>query len=308
MATHQVEWSAMYPEVCRHGAVTIGNFDGVHRGHAALVAEVRRRADAVGSPSVALTFDPHPMELLRPGQHILPLSILDDRTHWLHDLGIDHVLLLHTTPDLLALRAAEFFQAVLLDRLAVRVVVEGENFGFGRNREGDVHTLTALGNPVGVRVAIVQPVVVGVAPVSSSRIRDALLAGSVEQAADLLGKPYRLHGTVAHGRHRGGRLGFPTANLEHLATLPPGDGVYAGRVFLGNVSWPAAVNVGPNPTFAEEQRKVEAHLLDFTGDLYGQRLRLDLLSRLRETRLFRDAGELREQLQRDVEEVRLRAG
>jgi riboflavin kinase/FMN adenylyltransferase len=304
MATHQVEWQAAYPDVCRQGAVTIGNFDGVHRGHAALAVEVRRQAEEVGGPAVAVTFDPHPSKLLRPGQNTLPLSTLADRARWLHEFGIAEVLILHTTPELLALEPAAFFHEVLVRRLAVRALVEGENFGFGHNREGDVHTLEALGAPAGIAVTVAPPVLVGGLPVSSSRIRTALLAGDVEQAAELLGRPHRVYGVVGRGRQRGALLGFPTANLELLTTLPPGDGVYAGRVYLGDKSWPAAVNVGTNPTFAEEQHKVEAHLLGFAGDLYGQPLRLDLICRLRDTRPFRDATELREQLRRDVEAVR----
>jgi riboflavin kinase/FMN adenylyltransferase len=307
MATHHVEWHAAFPQECRHAAVTIGNFDGVHRGHAALVAEVRRQASAINGPAVAVTLDPHPIALLRPDLHAVPLSTLADRTQWLHDLGADHVLVLHTTPELLALEAAAFFREVLLSRLAVRVLVEGENFAFGHNRQGNVHTLEELGRPAEIGVITVLPVLIDNMPVSSSRIRQALLAGEVEQAAQLLGRPHRLHGVVGHGRHRGASLGFPTANLEQLATLPPGDGVYAGRGHAGRNSWPAAINVGPNPTFAEQQRKVEAHLIGFSGDLYGQPLRLDLVSRLRDTRPFRNADELREQLRHDVEQARRRA-
>jgi riboflavin kinase/FMN adenylyltransferase len=304
MATHPVEWQAVFPEVCRHAAVTIGNFDGAHRGHAALVAEVRRQAAALGGPAVAVTFDPRPIELLRPGLHAPPLSTLADRTQWLHDLGADHVLVLHTTPELLSLSPAAFFEEVLLRRLSVRALVEGENFAFGHDRAGDVHTLEALGRPAGVEVTVVPPVVLEGVPISSSRIREAILAGEVALARELLGRPHRLYGVVGRGQQRGARLGFPTANLESLATLVPGDGVYAARAYLGAISRLAAVNVGPNPTFAEQERKVEAHILDLSGDLYGQSLRLDFLSRLRDTRPFRDVTELIEQLHRDVEQVK----
>jgi riboflavin kinase/FMN adenylyltransferase len=304
MATHQVEWQAMPPEVCRRGAVAIGNFDGVHRGHAMLVAELRRQADNLRCLAVPLTFDPHPLALLRPGPQPPPLSTLADRARWLHDLGTDHVLILHTTPDLLALRATEFFDEVLCRRLAVRALVEGGNFGFGRGREGDIHTLERLCQPAGVVLAIVPPVLLDGEEVSSSRIRTALLGGAVEEAARLLGRPHRLHGTVGTGQRRGMALGFPTANLEQLETLVPGDGVYAVRAHVRGAAYPGAASVGPNPTFGEDARKVEVHLLDFHGDLYGQPLAVDFLRRLRDIRTFAGVPELVEQLRRDVEQAR----
>jgi riboflavin kinase / FMN adenylyltransferase len=304
MATHQVQWQATLPEDCRGGAVAIGNFDGVHRGHAALVAELRRRADAAGGPAVALTFDPHPLQLLRPGPQPPPLSTLADRARWLHDLGADHVLVLHTTPDLLALRAAEFFAEVLQKRLAVRALVEGVNFRFGHDREGDVHTLERLCRPAGVGLAVVPPVVLDGQEVSSSRVRTALLAGAVEEAAHMLGRPHRLRGLVGTGQRRGQTLGFPTANLERLETLAPGDGVYAVRALTSATTHPGAANVGPNPTFGEDARKVEVHLIGFHGDLYGQPLAVDFVRRLRDTRPFAGVQELVEQLRRDVEQAR----
>jgi len=187
MATHQVDWQAAFPEVSKNAAVTIGNFDGVHGGHAALVAEVRRQADALQAPAVALTFDPRPIQLLRPDLNAVPLSTLADRAQWLHDGGVDQVVVLRTTAELLALEAETFFRDVLLRRLAVRALVEGENFAFGHNRAGDVDTLKVLGASAGVAVTILAPVFIDGGPVSSSRIREAILAGDVEHAARLLG-------------------------------------------------------------------------------------------------------------------------
>jgi riboflavin kinase/FMN adenylyltransferase len=304
MACLRVEWDTLPPEDCRRGAVTVGNFDGVHRGHAALVAELRRRADAAGGHAVALTFDPHPLELLRPELALPPLSTMDDRCRWLRDAGADHVVVLHTTAALLGLTAADFFKEVLQRRFEVRALVEGTNFGFGRGRGGNVGTLAELCAPAGVALTVVPPVMVEGQEVSSSRVRAALPAGAVEEVGRLLGRPYRLHGTVGRGAGRGRLLNFPTANLEQLENLAPGDGVYAVRVEAAGKTWAGAANVGPNPTFGEKARKVEVHLIDFAGDLYGAPLAVDFVRRLRDTRPFGGAAELAAQLGRDVEQAR----
>jgi riboflavin kinase/FMN adenylyltransferase len=304
MAVYPIDWEEMPPDVCRRGAVTIGNFDGVHRGHAALIEEVRRQAEEIGSPALALTFDPHPLELLRPGQTPPQLNTPEDRSSLLHELGADHVLVLRTTHDLLALRAAEFFGQVIQNRLDAKALVEGTNFGFGRGREGDVTMLAGLCEAATIRLTVVPPVVLGGGEVSSSRVRSALTAGDVHEAAALLGRPYLLHGLVGHGQRRGQTLGFPTANLEQIRTLLPGEGVYAARVPLDGKLWPAAANIGPNPTFGENARKIEIHLIGFQGDLYGRSLAVDFVERLRDTRPFKGVGELVEQLRHDIEQAR----
>jgi riboflavin kinase/FMN adenylyltransferase len=305
MACHLLDWNATPPEACRHGAVSIGNFDGVHLGHAALLRELRAGADAVGGPAVTVTFDPHPLQLLRPAQFQPVLTTLEDRAALLQKVGADHVLILRTTPELLHLRAEEFFNQVVRRQLDAKALVEGENFGFGRGREGTVATLQTLCGQAKVTLAIVPPFTTAEGrPVSSSRVRDALVAGDVRGAIDLMHRPYRLRGTVATGQRRGATIGFPTANLESLQTLVPKDGVYAGRAVFGGQSWPAAINVGPNPTFGENARKVEVHLLDFSGDLYGQVIAVDFLDRLRDTRPFPNVEALVAQLKQDVETAR----
>jgi riboflavin kinase/FMN adenylyltransferase len=305
MACYPFDWRKTPPEECRQGAVSVGNFDGVHRGHAALVAELRRRARAIHGPAVAVTFDPHPLQLLQPERFQPVLTTPADRAELLQACGADHVLILRTTPDFLQLSAAEFFQVVLRERLAARAVVEGPNFGFGRNREGDLNSLRELCRETGLLLTVVPPLMTAEGqPVSSSRVRRALVAGDVRAAAELLGRPYRLRGQVAVGHRRGQTLGFPTANLERVPTLIPGDGVYAVRVFASATAWPAAANVGPSPTFGEQARRVEVHLIGFQGDLYGQELAVEFLDRLRDTRPFAGPAELVEQLRRDVEQAR----
>ncbi len=308
MAVYTIDWQATPPGDCRGGAVSIGNFDGVHRGHAALLAELRRQADALGVPAVVLTFDPHPIELLRPGQAPPRLTTPEDRSQLLLASGVDQVLILRTTHELLALCAAEFFTEVIRKRLQARVLVEGTNFGFGRGREGNVTTLAALCGPAGIGLTVVPPLLLDGMEVSSSHVRAALTAGNVHTAATLLGRPYRLHGLVGSGQRRGQKLGFPTANLEQISTLIPGDGVYAVRVLHGGTLWPGATHIGPNPTFGENARKVEVHLIGFQGDLYGKPLAVDFLKRLRDTRSFPGMAELAEQLRRDIEQARQAAG
>jgi riboflavin kinase/FMN adenylyltransferase len=304
MAVLELDWNELPPACCRGGGVTVGNFDGVHRGHAALVAELRRHAASIQGPAVVLTFEPHPLLLLRPDQFEPVLTTGLQRADLLHRCGADHVILLRTTPALLNLTAKAFFQLVLRERLAVRALVEGTNFGFGRNREGDVETLGSMCRASGTHLSIVPPVLMGETPVSSSRVRRSLLAGDVPEAANLLGRNYCLEGKVGAGRQRGRTIGFPTANLEEIPTLVPGDGVYAVRVFLRESVWAGAANIGPNPTFGENTRKVEVHLIDFQGDLLGQTLRVEFVERLRDTYPFAGVRQLVEQLHLDIEQAR----
>ncbi len=308
MAVQQIEWDSSPPAACRGGAVAIGNFDGVHRGHAALLAEARRQAEAIDGPAIAVTFDPHPIELLRPAQAPPRLTTAEDRSRLLLEGGADRVLVLHVTHELLALTATEFFIEVIQKRLQARALVEGSNFGFGRGREGDVAMLARFCDQAGMRLQVVPPLVLEGVEVSSSRVRTALTAGNVSEAAELLGRPYRLHGTVGSGQRRGQKLGFPTANLERARSLVPGEGVYAVRVPHEKRVWPGAANVGPNPTFGEEARKIEIHLIGYRGDLYGRELAVDFIERLRDTRAFKGIAELTEQLRIDIERAARIAG
>ncbi len=308
MAIYHLPWHETPPSCCRGGAVTVGNFDGVHCGHVALLAELRNQARTVHGPAVALTFDPHPLQLLRPAQFMPLLTTVGDRAELLQAHGADQVVILQTTADLLHLTAEQFFQEVLRERLAARALAEGVNFGFGRNREGSIETLGELCHSAGIALLVVSPQLLNGTPISSSRVRSALVRGGMREAAELLGRPYRLRGAVGAGQRRGMKLGFPTANLERIETVVPGDGVYAVRVWWQGDPWPGAANIGPNPTFGEQARKVEVHLIGFQGDLYGQALAVDFVERLRDTRPFSGVTELVEQLRQDVEQARRLAG
>jgi riboflavin kinase/FMN adenylyltransferase len=289
------------PQACQYGALAIGNFDGVHRGHQELLARLVGQARALPGPALAMTFDPHPLLLLRPEQFQPVLTTSADRAALLCANGADWVVVLRTTADLLHLSAREFFEQVICRQVRARAVTEGFNFGFGRGREGTVETLAAFCREEGLGFSLVPPLEQAGRPVSSSRVRDELLRGDVRHAAWLLGRPYRLRGTVGVGQRRGASLGFPTANLTDTQTLIPGNGVYAVRALVSETTWPAAANIGPNPTFGEQQRKVEVHLIGFKGDLYGQELAIDFLERLRDVHPFATAEELIEQLRHDTQ-------
>ena len=290
--------------------LTIGNFDGVHRGHVQLISRLRARADAAGAPALAVTFDPHPIALLRP--HLLPpsLTTFERRIELLRQAGADEVVVFRTGPWLLGLTAREFFDRIILGQLQARGMVEGFNFAFGRDRAGNVERLTAWCLEAGLEFEETPPAhdENGVA-ISSSEIRGRLREGDVHQAARLLGRPHRLEGAVVHGARRGRELGFPTANLGDITVQIPARGVYAAWARIPDLSptpLPAAVHIGPNATFGERDDSVEAHLIGFEGDLYGQRMELDLIERTRSTHAFTTVENLVAQIRVDVSEVKAR--
>lgn len=288
----------------RGGALAIGNFDGVHQGHAQIVARLCAQAARVGGPAVVLTFDPHPVRLLRPHEAPPPLTWIDRKAELLAELGAQVVVAYRTDAALLGLSARAFFDDFVVRRLAARALVEGPNFYFGRQREGDVETLRRFATEAGLTLDVVPPLAVGGELVSSSRIRRLIAGGQVDAARGLLTQPYRIRGMVTHGASRGASLGFPTANLAAVDTLAPGTGVYAGRARTADGLHAAAVHIGPNPTFGEHALKIEVHLLDFAGSLYGQPLEVDFLARIRDVHPFANLEQLRAQLARDVAAAR----
>lgn len=304
MATVRLDWSEHPPPQFTGGAVTVGNFDGVHRGHQALVAAARKRAASVRGPSVAVTFDPPPHQVLHPGSERPPLTTIPQRAERLHAIGADHVVVLRTTPELLALSPEAFFEDVLVRQLDAKAIVEGYDFRFGRGRAGTNDTLRALCATAGIAFTEVPQLSVKGEPVSSSRVRAALVGGDVARAAELLDRNYSITGTVVTGAKRGRTIGFPTANLGDAPTVLPGNGVYAVRASVEGRTWPAAANVGPNPTFGEDARKIEVHLIDFEGDVYDRPMEVEFVARLRDTRPFTGVNELVAQLKRDVERAR----
>ena len=293
-----------FPAEVRGGSVTLGNFDGVHRGHQSLVAETAGQARRLGGPAIAVTFDPPPGALLRPNVEMSPLTPIDYRCALLEAYGIDHVLVVRTTKALLELEAHDFFRRILHEGFQARAVVEGFNFGFGKNRTGSLAKLEEWGRNVGMTVAAMPATEIEGSPVSSSRIRADLVAGNVTHARTMLGRPYRLFGRVGVGAKRGRTIGFPTANLEALPNLAPGFGVYAVRVSHAGKQHDGAAHLGPNATFGLTVPSVEVHLLDFDSDLYGQDLAVDFVAQVRGTQKFATAAELVKQIGIDVERTR----
>jgi riboflavin kinase/FMN adenylyltransferase len=289
------------PSELRRGAVAIGNFDGVHRGHARIVERVIEKARELSGPALVFTFDPHPVRILRPREAPPPLTWTDRKAELLARLGIDAVIAYPTDEDLLRLTPREFFDRIVREQLDARAMVEGPNFYFGRARSGTIDVLTQLTAEAGIGLDVVEPLKVDGDYVSSSRIRQLLIQGRVDLARALLTEPYRIRGMVVHGAGRGAKIGFGTANLDAIDTLLPGPGVYAGRGFVNNTRWPAAINIGPNPTFGDQSVKVEAHLVGWSGaPLYGEVLEIDFLVPLRGVRRFAGVDELKKQLHEDI--------
>jgi len=288
----------------RGGAVAIGNFDGVHLGHRRIIERLLMRAEELEGPAVVFTFDPHPVRLLRPQECPPPLTWTERKAELLGELGIERIVAYPTDEAILRLSAREFFDQIVVGALRAKSIVEGPNFCFGRNREGNVEVLASLARQAGATLDVVEPVEADGAVVSSSRIRALIAAGAVGGAGRLLTAPYRVRGMVTHGAGRGAKIGYPTANLEAIDTLLPAAGVYAGRAWTGGKPWPAAINLGPNPTFGEHALKVEVHLLDLEATLYGQPLEVDFVARLRDVAKFSSQEELVTQLHADVERVR----
>ncbi|RKT56946.1 bifunctional riboflavin kinase/FAD synthetase [Saccharothrix australiensis] len=286
--------------------VTIGVFDGVHRGHQALIGRAVESASARDVPSVVMTFDPHPSEVVRPGSHPAQLTSLRRRAELVERLGVDVFCVLPFTVELSRMPAAEFVHEVLVERLHVASVVVGQNFTFGSRAAGNVDLLRALGQRFGFGTEGADLVTDDGVTYSSTYIRACIDAGDVGAAAQALGRPHRLEGIVVRGDGRGRELGFPTANLSTARfAAVPADGVYAcWFVHSDGRRLRAAVSVGTNPTFSGRERRVEAFVLDVDEDFYGQRVALDFVARLRGMERFDTVEALLEQMRRDVAETR----
>jgi riboflavin kinase/FMN adenylyltransferase len=294
-------------------------YDGVHRGHQVLIAAAVARARALRRPALLLTFDPHPAEVIRPGSHPAILTGMDRKAELVAELGVDAMCVLPFTQDFMRLPPETFTHTVLVERLHAAQVVVGENFTYGHRAAGTVHTLTAEGRRFGFAVEGI-PLAEdtsedGEITISSTYIRACVAAGDMESAARALGRPHRVDGVVVRGERRGRALGYPTANVETAPfTAIPADGVYAGHLVKrepSGISGPrcaAAISVGTNPTFQGSRRTVEAFVLDFDGDLYGEHVGVEFAHRLRPMAAFANVDELLRAMADDVEQTRALLG
>ncbi|MEU7283276.1 bifunctional riboflavin kinase/FAD synthetase [Streptomyces sp. NPDC045431] len=298
------------PQDWGRSVVTIGSYDGVHRGHQLIIGRAVERARELGVPSVVVTFDPHPSEVVRPGSHPPLLAPHHRRAELMAGLGVDAVLVLPFTAEFSQLSPADFIVKVLVDKLHARAVIEGPNFRFGHRAAGDVAYLAELGSTYDYEVEVVDLFVSGEAgggePFSSTLARRLIAAGDIEGAAEILGRPHRVEGVVVRGAQRGRELGYPTANVETLPhTAIPADGVYAGWLVVGEEHMPAAISVGTNPQFNGTERTVEAYAIDRVGlDLYGLHVAVDFLAYVRGQAKFGSIEELLEAIAADVERCR----
>ncbi|BCU06717.1 bifunctional riboflavin kinase/FAD synthetase [Allochromatium tepidum] len=291
---------------------TIGNFDGVHLGHRAVFQRLLTRGRELGLPATVITFEPQPMEVFAPESAPARLTRLREKLGALRASGIERVMLLEFGPRLAAMSAPEFVRRLLIDGLGVRFLLVGDDFRFGRGRAGDFALLTDMGREaethgVGFAVEDLHTITHGAERISSTRVREALARGDLEQTRHLLGRPYCLEGRVVHGDKRGRAIGFPTANIALHRRVSPVRGVYAVRVRgLGQEPepWPGVANIGTRPTVDGTTARLEVHLFDFDQSIYGRHLEVELVLRLRDEQRFESFEALRAQIRRDAETAR----
>jgi riboflavin kinase/FMN adenylyltransferase len=286
--------------------ITVGTFDGVHRGHQDVLRRLTALSRVLGAPSLLVTFDPHPLEVVNPSAAPQLLTVGDEKLEVLAESEVDYVAVIPFTRELASWSADRFVDEVLIGHYRVSHLLMGHDHGFGRNRAGDPEVLQRLGAQRGFAVDVVEPVLARGNAVSSSAIRRAVAGGDLARAAEGLGRPYAIGGTVVRGEARGRLLGYPTANIALAGgrkLLPP-TGVYAAKVQTPAGAFDSMINLGPRPTVGDSKTSLEAHLFGAVGDLYGCRVRVDLIQRLRDTRRFDSLDLLRDQLRRDEREAR----
>ena len=295
--------SSRLPSTFRDGVVSLGKFDGVHRGHAAVLKRVKEHSIRLGTSSIAATFTVQPIAILRP--HLVPASLctFHRKADLIDEIGVETLVQIQTDEELLKLSASDFFERFFVEKMGVKMLVEGSNFTFGKNRNGTPVLLSELCEKHGIKLEIVAPMLVEENPISSSRIRTLIQDGEIAAANTMLTQPYRLTGSVVHGEHRGRTLGFPTANLDEVHTILPKPGIYACSCKIKGKTYPTATHIGANPTFGGDRLKIEACVIGFEGDLYGQMLHVDFHKRIRDIIKFDSPEMLIEQMNRDIREV-----
>ena len=300
-----IRGSENIPESLKGAFVTIGNFDGVHLGHRFIFRRLVEEAHHEGRPAVAISFDPHPKMVLHPERRPFYLiTSLEEKIGLLAGLGIDAFILIPFSVEYARTTAEEFVRGILWERLRIRRILIGHDYTFGRGKEGNEAFLTEAGHRLGFEVDVMNAFCVGDIVISSTKIREALLAGEVRFAASLLGRPYNLAGRVISGNQRGVRLGFPTANITPDKELVPARGVYAVRVLREGKSHDGVLSIGFNPTFADGKRSVEVHIFDFHDDIYGESIEVLFIERIRDEVRFESPEKLIAQIDRDIARAR----
>ncbi len=292
-------------EPLKNPVLTIGNFDGVHKGHLVLFDKVKDRAKAIGGQSAVMTFEPHPIRVVKPGNGPPLITPTKQKLDLISNSGIDLILCIPFTHQFASISAEEFVQDILVDRLGIKEIVVGYDYTFGFKRQGNIRLLQEMGSRLGFKVHVVDPIRLDNALVSSTSIRELVQEGNLSEAKKLLGRDYQICGTVVKGKNRGGRLlGFPTANLKLIDELIPKGGVYAVTVIINDKTHYGVTNIGYNPTFGEEALSVETHLMDFSGDILGETIRVNFIKRLRDEKTYGSVEELADQIALDVQEAK----
>jgi len=289
----------------KNPVLTIGNFDGVHRGHLALFDLVKERARAIDGESMLMTFDPHPIKVMKPGNGPPLITLTRQKLHLIEKENIKTILCLPFTKAFAAIGARDFVKDLLVDKIGIKELVVGYDYSFGRNREGNMALLREMGTTYGFKVHKVEPVHIAGTLVSSTRIRELIQEGNLSEAKVLLGRNYQICGTVVKGRDRGAKLlGYPTANLELIDELIPKLGVYAVRVFVSDERYDGVTNIGYNPTFGKGPFSIETHILDFDQNLVGEEIRISFLKKLRDEKTFGSVKHLSDQIAKDILKAR----
>ena len=287
-----------------YAVITVGNFDGVHIGHQGLLKEVKKRADKMSGTSIVLTFEPHPLKVLKE-KKIPLITPFERKIELIEKLGIDVVICLPFTREFSKVSAREFVEEILLKKIGMREIVVGYDYTFGHKREGNIDLLKKLGDELGFKVCILGPILVDNMIVSSTRIRNLIMEGELEKVKTLLNRYYQVSGEVIAGHDRGGRLlGFPTANLKLVNEVFPKNGVYVVEVIYNNKVYGGVTNIGFKPTFGNDVLSVETHILDFDQNIYGKKIKLNFIKRLRNEKRFSSIEALAAQIKRDIEEAR----
>ena len=292
-------------EPLENPVLTIGNFDGVHRGHLALFEKIKERADAMGGVSAVMTFEPHPIKIMKPGNGPPLITLIKQKLNLISNAGIDVIFCIPFTREFASISAQDFVQDLLVDKIGIKEIVVGYDYTFGHERKGDITLLKEMADKLGFKVHVLGPVHIDDTLVSSTSIRNLVQEGRISEARKFLGRDYQITGSVITGANRGGKLlGFPTANLDPMDELIPKRGVYAVTVLLDDKTYKGVTNIGYNPTFGDNALSVETYLLDFSKDIVGKNIRINFIERLRDEKTFGSVNELTDQINKDIQRAR----